>query len=500
MFEKAILAISPKWAANRAHYRIAYNECLAYDAAARSRHTSGWTTRGDSANAEFGINGYDLDTIIWRSRDLVRNTPYAARAVSVLSAAIVGTGIVPRLATQDKALKKAVREDWEDFSDNCDPEGLMDFYGMQLLATRCMVESGEALIRWIPRPAQDYAFPLQCRVLEPDYIDKGKNAETKSGGYILQGIEYDATGKRVAYWLFDRHPGEMAQWSRKNDSKRVLAQYISPYFFPLRAGQVHGVPWFAPVALRAHDINDYDSAEVRRKKIETAIAAFVTRAGGNAGGFLGKTESDGTKGKQEKVKQGTIAYLKPGEDVKFGNVTHVQGYSEYMTVQLHALAAGAGTTYEQMTGDLRSTNYSSARVGLIEFYKLVDACQWLVAKPQLCAPVWRKFQAVRQVLRGDVGQGAATWAMPARPWVDPEKEQNANRAAVRNGTMSLPSVIAAQGEDPDEIFEDIAATNARLDELGLIFDTDPRRMAVAGASQVQNQGADAPQQGDNKNA
>lgn len=498
--ENAILSVSPKWAAERAFYRVAHQECLSYDAAGRTRHTSGWATSGNSANAEFGVNGYDLDTVIQRSRDLARNTPYAARAVSVLASSIVGTGIAPRLNTTDKAAKKAAKNEWDAFSENCDPEGLMDFYGLQMQVARCMVESGEALIRWIPRPLKDYAFPLQCQVLEPDYIDKTKNGELNNGGYILQGVEFDATGMRVAYWMFDRHPGEMSRWGKKNPSKRVSADFISPCFFPLRPGQTHGAPWFAPIALRAKDINDYDETEVRRKKIETAIAAFVTRAGGTAGSVFGKSdkESDGTK--KEKVRQGTIAYLNAGEDVKLGQPTHVQGYSEYMDVQLHALAAGCGCTYEQMTGNLRNTNYSSARVGLIEFYKLVDACQWLVVKPMLLAPAWRKFQAARQVLHGDAGQGSAIWAMPARPWVDPEKEQNANRAAVRNGIMTLPDVIAAQGEDPDEVLENIAATNARLDELGLILDTDPRRVAVGGASQVQNADSNAAQQGDNANA
>jgi capsid protein len=35
-----------------------------------------------------------------------------------------------------------------------------------------------------------------------------------------------------------------------------------------------------------------------------------------------------------------IEYLAPGKDVKFATPSHAGGYSEYMRVQLHAIAAG----------------------------------------------------------------------------------------------------------------------------------------------------------------
>jgi lambda family phage portal protein len=496
IIEKLIYAISPETGFNRARYRAAYQN-LGFDAAVRGRRTASWMAGGESAEAEFGVHGYDLDTIIARSRDLVRNTPYAARAVAIMASSICGIGIVPRLKTEDTAVKRTVRDDWERFSDNCDPEGLQDFYGKTLQAIRCMIESGGALIRWLPRPLDEYEFPLQCQVLEPDYIDKRKNETGADGGYTIHGVEYDKTGRRTAYWLFDRHPGDVVFGRAALLSKRVSAEYIDPLFQPLRPGQVHGVPWMTPIILRAKDINDYDSNEVRRKKIETAIAMIVERNGGGVGGALGKTETQGNGRKKETVKPETIMYMQNNETVKFPNPSHVQGYGEFMGYQLHAMAAGIGVTYEQMTGDLAGTNYSSARVGRLEFCKLVDALQWLVVVPQLSRPAWRRFQAVRQVMHGDIGQGPAIYAMPEKQGVDPEKEQNAKKAAVRNGFTGLANVIAEQGEDPEEVLDGIAAMNKKLDELGLTLDTDPRKVVTAGSAQVQQQNQDS--NGSNKN-
>jgi hypothetical protein len=61
-----------------------------------------------------------------------------------------------------------------------------------------------------------------------------------------------------------------------------------------------------------------------------------------------------------------IEYLPSGRDVRFATPGASGGYAEYMRVQLHAIAAGMGLTYELLTGDLSQVNYSSIRAGLIE--------------------------------------------------------------------------------------------------------------------------------------
>lgn len=477
-FDDFLVAIAPKFAAQRFYYRAMAHEALAYEAAGRNRHSENWRTRSGSANAENGIFGSDLELIRDRARDLVRNNSYAARAMDVLPASIVDTGIVPRLDTKDRSVKLRVRDDWNRFSDNCDPEGLSDFYGLQNLAIRTAIESGEAYLQWLPRPA-DAAFPLQVRVLEPDYIDMRQNRALENGGRIIHGVEFDKDGHRVAYWMFDEHQGDaLITGYVKAISKRVPAQYITPIFNRLRAGQVHGVPALAPAVMRLKDISDYETAEIRRKKIESSFAAFITRAAGPSGTLGAANTANGDK--TEKVKTGTMAYLSAGEDVKFGNPTHVQGYSDYMRVQLQAIASGIGCTYAQLTGDLSNANYSSARIGLLDYNRLINRWQWNTAIQMMCRPAWNKFQAVRSVLHGDDGQGQAIWATSKREWLNPVDDIRAEKEAIRNGITTLPESIAARGEDPDDVLEKIAESNKQLDDLGLVLDCDPRRTAGTG--------------------
>ena len=48
------------------------------------------------------------------------------------------------------------------------------------------------------------------------------------------------------------------------------------------------------------------------------------------------------------------------------------------------------------------------------------------------------------------------------------------KAAIRSGLMSRAEAISANGYDAEDVDREIAADNARADELGLVFDSDPR--------------------------
>lgn len=474
--ERTIEAFSPRWAAERAYYRSIVEHARGYDAAKTGRRTTGWTAAGTSANAEIGPAAARIRA---RSRDLVRNNPHAARAARVMVSNLVGAGIVPRLDTDDRGAKLAARDDWRAFSDNCDPEGLTDFYGIQALAARTVFESGEALIQLLPRPnVRNLRVPLQLRVLEPDYLDWAKTHEVAGGGAVVQGVEYDRSGRRVAYWLFDQHPGEtLPSVRRKYASVRVPAARILPVFDRMRPGQVHGVPWLAPAVLRLRDIADYDEAELVRKKIEACFAAFVKRSGNATSPLAKSTTTDDSGRRIERLSPGMVQYLGLDEDVAFASPAASEGYAEYMKVQLHAVAAGTGCTYEQLTGDLEGVNYSSIREGKVEYWQLLDVWQWHMVIPQACRPVWSAFQEARAIA-GRVpqnGLGAAIWAPPKRAWVDPAKDVKAQVEAIRSGLLTLRDAIAARGEDPDEQLDEIAATLKELDEKGIVLESDARR-------------------------
>jgi lambda family phage portal protein len=251
------------------------------------------------------------------------------------------------------------------------------------------------------------------------------------------------------------------------------------------------------------DLDGYDDAELWRKKIEACFAAFVVQNNGADGPIVGNVSRKGNTagGEPQKVEEfrpGMIEYLQPGEDVRFGNPSSDGNYESYERVQLHAIAAGLGITYEQLTGDLSQVNYSSLRAGLLEFRRLVEMLRGHVFIPKICDPIWRRF-IDRALIAGVINKAdyAVSWTPPKFEMVDPLKDAQADTLMMRNGTLTQKEAIARQGYDPDQQIQEIAATNNQLDALGVILDSDPRKTAKSGMVQTESSGAQIYDNGNN---
>ena len=287
--DKVIGYISPSAGLQRARARQALQLVeRSYDGAKTGRRTSGWTTGSASANAEISPA---ITLLRNRSRDLVRNNPYAAKAINSLVSNAIGIGITPTLSDG--------QELWKKWATECDADGQLDLYGLQMLAARTMRESGECLIRLRYRlPSDGLSVPLQIQVLEPDYLDNTKYENLPNGGWIQHGIEYDAIGKRAAYWLYKQHPGELSPALNGLLSYRVPATDVFHLYEKTRPGQSRGVPVLAPSMLKMRDLDDYEEAELVRKGIEACFAAFVT------------TDADGMTMGETSPRAGQTAALK----------------------------------------------------------------------------------------------------------------------------------------------------------------------------------------------
>ena len=303
-------------------------------------------------------------------------------------------------------------------------------------------------------------MPLQIQVMEPDWLDTSRTQRLEDGGADIQGVRYDRHGRRTGYWLFDEHPGEVIPVSVRGSfmSTLVPASEILHVFQPLRPGQARGVSMFAPVAIRLHDIDDFADAHRVGKKIAACFAAFVKRPPGVSSPLSKTSTEEGTGRRLERLSPGLVQYLQPGEEVTFGTPPASGGEVEYMNMELHAVAAGVGITYEMMTGDLSQVSFASYRCGKNDFYDLLDVHQWIVMIPQLHRRVWQRarLSAGRDGERRQAGM-PADWSPPRRRSPIPGR----NMAPIV--TPSVPGLpptagIAEMGYDPVAQFEEFAKT------------------------------------------
>lgn len=476
LIDRAISWFAPQTGLNRMRARAALSVMMNYSAATTGNRSSSWKPVGSDADQAAARRA----RLAFVARDMIRNTPFATRAQAVIAASVVGTGIIPKVEGGPKGQQQELRDLIERHLDTTaiDADGLNNLYGLQRLAMNAIVDSGEVLIRRRLRDRRDrLPLALQLQVLEADFIDSGKDGETEGGGYIREGIEYDAIGRRVAYWLFPRHPGSAWRRGANTASRRVPASEILHIFRPDRPGQMRGVSWLAPVAMRLQDEDDHQDAQLMRQKIAACFAAFRVD-------LDGETDSDGDDIGSTLV-PGRIQKLRPGEDIKFASPPAAEGYDEFTRAVLRSAAAGLGVTYESLTGDLSNVNFTSYKAGRIEMDRNVEAWQWLMLIPMMMQPIGRWVLEAWALER--MGRPSPklklSWVPPVRQMIDPAREVGAKRDLVRGGFASRQGIIRELGYDPEKVLEEQIEDAQAADAAGLKFDSDAR-MATAGQPAV----------------
>ena len=470
-------------------FRSLFGGTPVHEAAGRGRRAWAWMPGNPGAVAAMLATQSELRT---KSRDLVRRNAWANAALEGFVANAIGTGIKPQSMLVDPTQRERIQSLWRDWCEEADAASLTDFYGLQAMACRAMLEGGECLVRLRPRREEDgLAVPLQIQLLEPEHLPVSMNSDLPSGNVVRAGIEFDKLGRRIAYHLYRSHPedGALAPMSSQGgiDTVRVDAAEIIHLFRPLRPGQIRGEPWLSRALVKLNELDQYDDAELVRKKTAAMFAGFITRLSPEDN-LMGEGNSDQNGVALAGLEPGTLQILEPGEDVKFSQPADVgASYGEFLRMQFRAVAAAMGVTYEQLTGDLTQVNYSSIRAGLLEFRRRCEAIQHGVIVHQLCRPIWSAWME-QAVLSGALklpGFGnsnvkrrreylACKWIPQGWQWVDPQKEFNAMVTAIRAGLLSRSEAISSFGYDAEDIDREIAADNARADALGLVFESDPR--------------------------
>lgn len=483
VWDRLVLSVAPQAGVRRLQARAAAEVVArSYEAASSSRRTSGWNRSKGDVNTTIRLAGDELRI---HARDLIRNNSYARRAQRVIANNVSGWGIVPKPNGPDAETNAKLSAAWKLWADatSCETEGRHTFAGLQHLAMKSIFSDGEILFRRRRRRPEDgLPLPIQIQVLEADYLDRAKEADRGiEGGPIVQGVEFDAIGRRVAYWLFDKHPGNSL--AAGTISRRVSARDILHVFYAERPGQVRGVSWLGSAIVNLKELDEFEDAELMRQKIAACFAGFVTDtegAGSPLGAVNGETTKDGVE--IEHFEPGMIHHLAPGRQITVANPPAVTNDS-FTTRNLRKIAAGLGITYEDLTGDYSQVNYSSARMGRISHQANVRDWQANMIVPHLCAGVWAwVLEALK--LQDDTAPVGADWTVPPLPMIEPDKEGLAYSRLVRNGVITFSDMIREQGGDPDAHFAEYAEDLKRLDKLEIQLDSDVRKVSQAGLTQA----------------
>jgi hypothetical protein len=467
----------------------------AYAGASVSRLTADWVTGGSSADSEIKQS---LSRLRNRARQLVRDNDYARRAVATIKNQVVGTGIRLQMQVKmlrdggrlDQVINDAIEESWSQWcrKQTCDVAGRLSFQDLERMAIGAMAESGEVFIRLVRQPFGGGRAPLALQVLESDLLDDTfSGGSTAPGNSWRMGVEVDEWGRPVQYAFLRQHPGDTAFGTAAGSRHLFIpADQILHLYIAERPSQSRGVTWFASAIQRLHHLAGYEQAELVRARASSALMGFITSPEG-AGETYGEEVIDGEH--VTTFEPGMFKTLFPGQNVEVPQLNAPDGQLEPFTrAMLRAMAAGVQINYASLSQDYSMSNYSSSRLAQLEDRENWKALQqYLIAS--LHTPVFEAWIEAA-VLSGELALPgyelapsrycSCRWMPRGWSYIDPLKDVEADKAAIRCGLKTQAQVVAEQGGDLEELLLARKAEIDRAMDLELQFDTNPADDANGG--------------------
>ncbi len=446
-----------------------------FEAAISDRLTASWKSPTQTANEEI-LAG--LEVTRNRSRDLFKNNEYASKFGKLAVANIVGPNgftlqsLVSENGRADTLARDLIEAAFKKWSRRgaCELSGRFSFADVQRLIVESWARDGEALILQVTGKAAGNPNGYALRLIEVDRLPVQYSRDLTNGHRAIMGVEVDANNRPVAYWLnlgrLESSAGGQATLTR------VDASEVIHVFKPYRPEQVRGMPAMHAVISGLKMLDGYEEAAIVAARVGAAKMGFFTTSDGDA------PPGDDTDDQGNTITDadpGSFQTLPRGVDFQAWSPEYPHAnYAAFMKTRLRSIASGMGVTYHGLANDLEGVNFSSIRSGTLE-----ERDAWMVLQDwfaeSFLRPVfaeWLRWSLTMGAIRYPAGAALPaekidkfadhTWLGRRWGWVDPLKDIQAARLAIKTGIASPQMVAAQNGVDVTDVLQAIADFEAQV--------------------------------------
>lgn len=500
-------------------------------ASSTRRAMKGFIPNSGSPDEDINYNNY---TLRQRGRMLYMSSPVATSAINTNRTKVVGTGLTlksaidreilgltPEAAAEWQRKTELEWRLWAGKKQNCDALGLNNFEGLQQLALKSWLMSGDvfAVIKRVPAtPLNPYTMRLHLveadRVSTPTDFAGGytiggfvsgtvPDGKPGAGHKIYDGVEVDASGRVVAYYVSNTYPHQLTAdervWNRVQAyGDRTGLPNILHIMDAERPDQYRGVTYLAPVMETVLQIRRYTESELMAALVQSFFTAWIETetdtadtpfnevgagdiagipsvAGADTGSLVNNVSNDPN---EYEMAPATVLHLKPGEKVNFGNPNiPTAGFETFVKTVCRLIGSGLELPYDVLIKEFNSS-YSASRGALLEAWEAFKTRRkWFV--DDFCQPTYEAFLAEAVALGRINAPGffsdplireawcGARWIGPVQGSLDPKKEAEAAIMLIDHGIKTHEQVTREMsGGDWEENVEQLRRENELLKAAG----------------------------------
>lgn len=440
---------------------VSVRKLRAHLAAQSSSLLADWVGTSASAN---GVTDKEARRLRQRARELRENSWIAARYEALARQNILGpegvtlAAYVPRPRGKNEDASRQIEDAWYEWAASVTADGRSLLSALETVVNSWKIE-GEALVR-----LRLLGDGLGIEVLDVDLLDQSHSLTLQNGGRVEQGVEMDASGRVVAYHIWD---GAEDSYGRRM-RERVSAEQIFYTGHRTRPQQVRGITPLAPVMLLIQHLERLEEAVVILNRV-TASKMYTLEAEEWATPLLDENKDQIQPEETEEIAPGNswitpygwrTKMLDPGQPTAQHDALIKQG--------LHQIAGGLNVSYMSLSGDLSSASYSSGRIGLFG-----EREGWTMDQQQLIADIlrplfnaWLRWSVMSRrltlpdgVLVADV-VAQSEWFGRKWPMLEPLKDAEAIEKLIALRMTSRTRELNKLGISFTKVIDELAAEEA----------------------------------------
>lgn len=431
--------------------------------------------------------------LIQHSRHAAQNFDFARAYEMLFRRHVVGpNGIRLQMDARDAAdkrlpkINRTVEWCWDRWGRMGRPTvcGGMSWWGVQCVVATALAREGVALVR-LHRGRSLGRWWFQVEPLALDLLDLDLTQPLSGGAFIESGIEFDGSGRTLAYHLWSDPPdvGFRGGYRRRI---RVPAEQIVKVVVPEEVEQSLGIPR-SVTALRLMNMSEkYQESAMAAAHYGAAAMVFFEQE--NAQGQISSAADVSVP--IDEIEAGTMAALPPGVKVSnFAPTYPAAAIEPFMRSMNTTIASGLGVSAETLTADLSRATFSALKAGKSEEreeWRMIQRAVFEGLHGRVFA-AWLPAAIMSGQLKMPMDDledlmDAATWRPRGWESVNPKDDAMAAEIELRLGIKSRREIVADRGRDFDDVCAERAADEEAVREYGLTPEAPPPAFTAAPAA------------------